>query len=110
MNYNVKTIPDFDKEAKRIAKKHKSIKYDISDLIDNLEVNPTLGIHLGQNVYKIRMAISDTNKGKSGGARIITYVLLDDETVFLADIYLKSEHDTVDVNRVILRLKDAGII
>lgn len=69
-----------------------------------------MGIELGQNLYKIRLAISGTNKGKSGGARIITCVVLVREIVFLADIYLKNENDTVDVSRVIQRLKGDGVI
>lgn len=51
MNYSVKTLSNFDREVKKISKKHKLIKYDISDLIDELEFNPTLGVHLGQNIY-----------------------------------------------------------
>lgn len=69
-----------------------------------------MGIDLGQNLYKIRMAISETNKGKSGGARVITYVLLLEEMVYLSEIFLKNEHDTVDVDKVIQRLKDEGLI
>ena len=39
MSYNIKTIPDFDKEIKKIAKKHREIKSDLSKLIDELEAN-----------------------------------------------------------------------
>jgi mRNA-degrading endonuclease RelE of RelBE toxin-antitoxin system len=56
------------------------------------------------------MAISGTGKGKSGGARIITYVILDDDTVLLVEIYLKSEYDNVDVNSLLKSLKDDGLI
>ena len=110
MNYSVKTLPDFDKEVKRIAKKHKGIKSDIAKLIDDLEENPTMGTDLGQNVYKIRLAISGTNKGKSGGARVITYIVVVSEIVYLSEIYLKSEHDTVDADLIVQRLKDNGLI
>ncbi|GGI22151.1 type II toxin-antitoxin system RelE/ParE family toxin [Pedobacter mendelii] len=110
MSYSVKTLSNFDREVKKISKKHKLIKYDISDLIDELEINPTLGVHLGQNIYKLRLAISGSNKGKSGGARIITYVLIDHQTVYLADIYLKSEYDTIDAEKIIQRLREAGVI
>lgn len=75
-----------------------------------MEKNPTMGTDLGQNVYKIRLAISATNKGKSGGARIITYVIVVIETVILAEIYLKSEHDTIDAGLIVQRLKDEGLI
>ncbi len=110
MSYSVKTLAHFDREVKRIAKKHKGIKADIEKLIDNLEINPTLGADLGQNIYKIRLAISGTNKGKSGGARVITYVVVVNKTVFLTEIYLKNEQDTVDTGLIIQRLKDDGLV
>ena len=72
----------FTRELKRISKKHPGILSDIAKLSSKLKENPEMGIDLGQNVYKIRIAISGTNKGKSGGARIITCVLLVSETVY----------------------------
>lgn len=110
MNYSVKITPHFDKEVKRIAKKHKGIKSDIEKLINDLETNPTLGNDLGQNVYKIRLVISGTNKGKSGGARVITYVVVVKQTVFLSEIYLKNENDTVDADLIVQGLKNDGLI
>ncbi|QNN45135.1 type II toxin-antitoxin system RelE/ParE family toxin [Pedobacter roseus] len=91
-------------------KKHRGIKSDLLKLINDLERNPELGAYLGQNIYKIRLSISGTNKGKSGGARIITYVVVIDKIVYLAEIYLKSDHSTVNIEDVIQRLNDAGII
>ena len=41
------------------------------------------------------MAISSKNKGKSGGARVITYVKIVDEVIYLLSIYDKSETDTI---------------
>jgi hypothetical protein len=65
--------------------------------------------HWVKNLYKIRLAISGTNKGKSGGARVITYVFLAGEIIYLTDIYLKSEHDTVDTDLLLERLKAQGL-
>lgn len=42
-----------------------------------------MGIPLGKNCYKIRLKISSKNSGKSGGARIITHVFLEGDTVTL---------------------------
>ena len=42
-----------------------------------------------------RTAIASKNKGKSGGARIISFVKIIDDTVFLLSIYSKSEKDTI---------------
>ena len=110
MSYSVKTLVHFDKEVKRIAKKHKGIRSDLAKLIEELESNPTIGTDLGQNIYKIRLAITGTNKGKSGGARVITFVVVINKTVYLSDIYLKSEHDTIDAGVIVQRMKDNGII
>ena len=110
MAFEIVLTPDFKKHLKQIAKKNKQIINDIGGLIDKLTENPTMGTDLGHNVYKIRLAISGTNKGKSGGARVITYVVVADETIFLVEIYLKSEFDTVDVDLLIGRLKDQRVI
>ena len=109
MSFKVKTVPNFEREVKRIFKKHHGIKSDLLKLVNDLETNPELGAHLGQNIYKIRLSISGTNKGKSGGARVITYVVVIDKIVYLTEIYLKSYHSTVNIEDVIQRLKDAGI-
>ena len=69
-----------------------------------------MGADLGQNVYKIRLAISGTNKGKSGGPRVITVVVVVSQLVYLAEIYLKNEHDTVDADLVVKNMKDQGLI
>jgi mRNA-degrading endonuclease RelE of RelBE toxin-antitoxin system len=110
MSYKVVIASEFAKEAKRIAKKHIGIKADIVKLIAELIINPTIGTPLGHDFFKIRMPISGTNKGKSGGARVITYVIINEETVLLTEIYLKSEHDSADVNILIQRLKAQGLI
>jgi len=45
MNYNIETIPFFDKQTKKLAKKHKSLKQDLKTLIESLEKN----LHKVQN-------------------------------------------------------------
>ncbi|GAA3962563.1 hypothetical protein [Mucilaginibacter dorajii] len=110
MSYKVIIASSFGREAKRIAKKQPGIKSDISKLIADLEVNPIIGTSLGHSFYKVRLAITGTGKGKSGGARVITYVVLDNETVILAEIYLKSEHDTSNIDILILDLQNQGLI
>jgi len=41
---------------------------------------------------------------------VITYVIIDDDEVLLAEIYLKNEHDSVDTYLLVRRLKDQGLI
>ena len=91
MSYDIFTIPIFDKQVKRLSKKYPSLKYDLKKLSIALLDDPFEGKHLGNNFYKIRMAISSKGKGKSAGARIITYVKVKNEIIYLTTIYDKSE-------------------
>lgn len=95
MSYNISSIPLFDKQAKRLAKKYPSLKKDLAELLESLADNPEQGTALGNSFYKIRLAIASKGKGKSGGARVITYVKITADTVFLTSIYDKSDKSTI---------------
>ena len=91
MSYSIIPTTKFVREIKRLVKKFPSLKKEYASLINELKINPAAGTPLGDDCYKIRLAIASKNKGKSGGARVITYVVVDDTTVFLLTIYDKSE-------------------
>jgi len=95
MKYNVLTIAPFDRQLKRLAKKFPSLKIEFASLIKSLELNPELGIPLGNNCFKIRLAIASKGRGKLGGARVITHFYIDNDIVFLLTIYDKSEQTDV---------------
>ena len=100
MKFNIYYTPEFEKQLKKLSKKHKSLGKDLTALVRELEVNPTTGTPLGNNCYKIRLAISSKAKGKSGGARIITCVIIANNEVYLADIYDKSELENISDKRL----------
>ena len=59
-----------------------------------METDPMQGVDLGNGMRKVRMAIASKGKGKSSGARVITYhaVLTHEHIeVNLLTIYDKSE-------------------
>jgi hypothetical protein len=95
MNFNVIPALKFIKEIKRLVKKFPSLKTEYANLISTLSTHPTLGTSLGENCYKIRIAIASKNKGKSGGARVITFVILKDKEVYLLSVYDKTEKETI---------------
>lgn len=105
MSYNILSTSFFERELKALAKKHRSLKNDLATLIEQLEQNPTTGTELGNNCYKIRLAIASKGKGKSGGARIITHVHVSAQNVYLIAIYDKSEMDNIDDKEIIERVK-----
>ena len=95
MSYKVKFIPKFEKELKRLLKKYPSLKSDFSLLLTSLKNDPSQGISLGSDCYKIRLAISSKGKGKSGGARVLTCFKIVHGTVYLLTIFDKSEKENI---------------
>ena len=57
-----------------------------------------MGTPLSRNCFKIRLAIKSKGKGKSGGARIITCVFIEENRIFLVSIYDKSEMENISDN------------
>jgi hypothetical protein len=96
MGFKVIPTEIFKKEAKRLIKKYPSLKEELLELDILLSTHPTLGIDLGNNTFKIRLAIKSKSKGKKGGGRIITYVITKDKEVYLLTIFDKSEMDNLD--------------
>ena len=95
MSYSIVVSKRFEKEIKRLVKKFPSLKREFSELITSLQVNPESGVSLGNNCFKIRLSIASKGKGKSGGARVITYLYIENETLYLLSIYDKSEKDII---------------
>ena len=69
-------------------------------------------MRLGHGLRKVRMAISAKNKGKSHGARVITFNVLIDEnigTIHLLYIYDKEERSTISKEEISEILKELGL-
>lgn len=88
-------LPEFERRAKALAKHYKSFAKDYDTFLDSLEENPFQGVSLGGGVYKTRMQIAAKGKGKSGGARVLTYNVTRTEPervhITLMSIFDKSE-------------------
>lgn len=96
MSFRIVPTGRFKREAKRLSKKFHSLKAELIELNDTLTNQPDIGTPLGNNIYKIRLAIKSKGKGKSGGGRVITYLVNDNKEVYLLTIYDKSELDNID--------------
>lgn len=105
MSFKVIPTPPFERELKQLAKKYSSLKNDIFNIVQELLINPRIGKSLGGDCYKVRMAISSKGRGKSSGARLITYVQIIDQNIFLIAIYDKSEMASLTEKDIRQRLK-----
>jgi len=86
-------LPTLKRKPKGSLKKYPSLKTELAELFTELEENPTTGTPLGNDIYKIRLAIASKNKGKSGGARVLSFVKVTQTTVLLFSIYSKGKID-----------------
>ena len=74
-------LDDFKKTAKILKKKYRHTEEDIKTTDD-------LGISLKDSIYKVRIKNSDKTTGKSGGCRLLAYIILMDKELFLLYIYI----------------------
>jgi len=107
MSFEILRTEEFSRHFKQLAKKYPSVKTDYASLLESLEQNPLQGTPLGKDCYKIRMRISSKKTGKSGGARVITYVKILKKRITLLDIYDKSEKDSLTEKELMALLKKA---
>ena len=85
---------EFRRQAKRLAKRYRSLPDDIDVLQKQLMENPNIGVSLGGGKRKIRLGSTSKGVGKRGGLRVITLnavIEINDTCVNLITIYDKSE-------------------
>jgi hypothetical protein len=94
----------FEAKLRRFAKKFPSILDEIEELATQLEQNADIGTSLGSGLHKIRLSVASKGGGKSGGFRVITYVIYqmsNSNEVYLLTLYDKSEEDTVKKDELV---------
>ena len=65
----------FIRKAKELKKRHPSLVSDLEGLEKSLLEEPRQGNDLGAGLYKVRLAVKSKGKGKSGGYRVITFLI-----------------------------------
>lgn len=112
MNYSIVLDKTFEREVKRLSKRYASLKEDLKELRCELEQNPLSGIDLGGGLRKIRMRIASKGKGKSGGARVITFtvvIAVDETEINLLYIYDKAERSSISTKELEELLRKNGL-
>lgn len=117
MNYKkkditIKTLPEFSRGLRRLSKKYRSLPIDVDNFVKSLLKDPTQGTKLGKNLHKVRLAIASKGGGKSGGARVITHVVLSysEGVVNLLAIYDKSECSSLSDKELVALMQKNGLI
>lgn len=105
MSFKVIYTVAFEKEFRKLSRKYPSLISEFRLFVTSLAEKPVQGVPLGNDCFKIRFPITSKGKGKRGGARIITFVKIVKELVFLVTIYDKSEKATISNKEIKDRLK-----
>ncbi|WP_020606506.1 type II toxin-antitoxin system RelE/ParE family toxin [Spirosoma spitsbergense] len=109
MANKIALTPHFESRYKRLARKFASLESELDALIENLTETPDTGESLGAGLYKIRLASKSKGKGKSGGFRVITYLLSKTEEgtdIYLITIYDKSEESSIKKEMLLKLVND----
>lgn len=102
----------FIKKAKRLVKKYKTLGTNLAILEKDLLKNPRFGDSYGGNIYKVRVADESKGKGKSGGFRVITYLIEENSDyidIHLITIFDKSEEESISKDDIKKIIKSANI-
>jgi mRNA-degrading endonuclease RelE of RelBE toxin-antitoxin system len=93
---------EFKRNMRQLARKYRRIKQDVQPLLDDLGARKTPGDRIPgvpDEVYKARARNSDSQRGKSGGYRLI-YEVTPEDTIILLTIYSKTEQEDISVQDI----------
>jgi mRNA-degrading endonuclease RelE of RelBE toxin-antitoxin system len=106
----VTTTTEFDAAIRQLTKRYRRIRIDIQPIIEQLEAGELPGDqipNIGYTIFKVRVRNSDTQRGKSGGYRIIYYLKTADQ-ILLTTIYSKSDQQDIaaaEIREILQRAK-----
>jgi mRNA-degrading endonuclease RelE of RelBE toxin-antitoxin system len=93
---------EFKKRVRILSKKYRQIQTDLQPIFEQLQEGNFLGDQIpgiNATVMKVRVRNSDSQKGKSGGYRLI-YWISSPKLIVLLDLYSKSEQEDLEVENI----------
>ncbi|MFS0776067.1 hypothetical protein ABC255_08685 [Neobacillus sp. 3P2-tot-E-2] len=113
--FDVLTTPAFEAQYEKLKKRYPKIDDDFERFLDEVEIYGDLGedipkvIKDGNKVFKKRMKNTSAKKGLSGGFRIIEYLVTSENTVYLLDIYSKSDQENIPKKKIIRLIRESNL-
>jgi mRNA-degrading endonuclease RelE of RelBE toxin-antitoxin system len=96
--YQSVILPHFKRELKKYLKKHRGLEVDIITSLENFQKNEA--VHIGNDIYKIRLKTSSLNKGKSNSFRMLLLVLEIDKIITPVTIFFKGDIDNLSYKEI----------
>lgn len=105
-SYSVFAVRSFEKDLFKLARKYPKVLDNVADLFERLEGGsiegdpvPRLNLN-GDKVFKTRLENPDANKGKSGGFRVIWYLVTSKGYIYPLTIYSKSDQEDISSTEI----------
>ena len=99
---DVEYSESFKRQLKRLSRRYRQIKNDIKPIIDSLIDGETPGDQIAgttYTLYKVRAKNSDSQRGKSGGYRVIYYLKTKTKCI-LVTLYSKSDQGDITSDKL----------
>lgn len=93
MGYKTIILPYFRKQLKHYVKKYRSLKETVIGELGSFDKNNA--VHVGNNVYKMRLNCSDIPKGKSKSFRLVIFIVETDNFLVPITIYFKGDSENI---------------
>lgn len=111
--FTVRLSLSFQRDYKRLIRKYRRLPNDLTPLIEILETGD-FSAHdavkgFAHKIYKARVRSSDQAKGKSGGFRVIYYVVTKNKEVFLLTMYAKARQENIDTKAIKKLMEDLAL-
>lgn len=110
MDFIIIPTPQFEKDIKHYKnkRKYKKIDDDVDEVVKQLQVGIFVGDEIqdlklpeDESSYKVRVANTSANLGKSKGFRLIYYVIKNDYEIYLLTIYSKNDVEDIPLKEII---------
>ena len=95
---NIFFTKHFKSQLKKLKKKYPHVKEDILAKFKDLDLKKE--IHIGRDIFKVRIKSSDLKKGKSGGYRSYIYLYRKKDLLVPLCIYVKGQKESISENEL----------
>lgn len=96
--HNVILLPHFKKELKPLVKKYPSLKDSLITMLDGFDLAKE--VHLGNDLYKIRLATKEIKKGKSKSFRLIVLSISIGDFLVPVTVYFKGDKENISAAEI----------
>lgn len=86
-------LPHFKRQLKRYSKKYRNLKEAVISILEHFDKRQH--VHIGSNVYKVRLQTKDIPRGKSKSFRLLVFVVETEKYLVPICIYFKGDQEDI---------------